>query len=417
MQGVITAGGTLTATPSAITVTDNSVLYNFTASTARDAHALDLVTTVDPTGITSAAGTGPASGSAGALQTQLNNASAAMQPVFDRMSAMSTAQVSDALSQTLPAIQGAGSQAAVNALHTMNKVIQARIEGSKGLSSGDTLAERDGYLWARAFGTRGDQDSFRGADGFRSSTNGLILGVDLPTSDRLRAGLAFTVAHSNITANSSIAPSHVDVNSYNLIGYASYNLDPATDINYQLNIGRNSAKSQRDIGFMGSTARASFDSLAVHGGVGIGRLLTLSEVSNLTPSLRLDYTQLRTDGYTEDGAGPLNLAVTGQTFRELVASADAKFVYNFRPGLRFVGNGGVGYDFKNEGIQTVAAFTGGGPVFTTQGLQPSPWLYRAGLGLSSDSSQGMEYTVRYDLEGRPSGYRNQTLSARVRWRF
>ena len=419
VQGVITAGGTLTATPSAITVTDNSAFYSFTASNARNANQLDLITAVDPSGVVNsvAANNNPAGlGAAGTLQAMFNEGvPPAMQPVFDRLTLLTPEQLSDAVSQMLPTLVGAASQAGINALHSMNKIIQARIESNQGLSSGD--GGRDQYLWLRTFGSWADQDDHKGVSGFKSRTGGVVVGVDAPVNNQVRAGGAFTYARSNVTGNSTVAPNHVGVDTYELVGYASYNLDPRTDINVQFDIGKNQADSTRRIGLTGATAEASFDSLAVHGSVGIGRVYPLSDHSNVTPSVRLDYTHVRTDGYTESGAGPLNLQVDAQTYREFLITGDLKGSHQLENGLKLVGNVSVSYDTLNKQAQTTSTFVGGGAAFVTNGLDVSPWLYRAGVGLIQDTSSGIEYSARYDIEGRSSGYLNQTLSVRLRWAF
>lgn len=419
VQGVISAQGKLSVDPTAITVTDNSALYDFTASTSRDAQDLDLVAKANSAGISQSVldnHMNVATGAANSLQQIFNSGSfGAMQPVFDRLSTMNSAQVASAVTQTLPAVTGATSQAGMNALHSMNKIIQSRNESNHGLSSGDATPDR--FLWVRAFGDQGSQNDLDGVSGFKSDTGGVVFGGDLPVSEHMRAGGAFTYADSSIRSTSSDAPSHVSVNTFELVGYASYNLNPLTDINYQLDIGRNDATSHRTIGFMGSTATADFSSMDVHTSVGIGHTLALGQTTTATPSVRLDYTYMRTQGYTESGAGPLDLNVDASSYRELVLSADAKMSHNFTDTLKVLANAGVGYDFLNKQGQTSSIFVGGGPAFVTNGLFASPWIYRAGAALIKDGSKGIEYSLRYDLEARTSGYLNQTLSARVRWAF
>lgn len=418
IPGVIVAGGTLTATPADITVTDDSVFYDFTASTTRDAKALDLVTAVDSTGLVKAVGpeTPAANGVAGALQTMFNEGvPTPMQPLFDALGTMTPEEVKTAISQLVPTLAGAGSQAGVNALHSMNKIIQARVESNHGLSSGDNAPDK--YMWLRGFGGWADQDDRGGVSGFKSRTGGMVIGADAPITDKVRAGGAFTYARSNINGNSATAPNSVDVDTYELVGYASYNLDPQTDINYQLDIGQNKAKSQRQILFNSTTASANFDSVAIHGSVGIGRVFPLAEHTNMTPSVRADYTHMRTEGYEETGAGPLNLAVQASTYREFLFTGDLKLAHQLGKHTKLVGNVSASYDFVNKQAQTTSSFVGGGPTFVTDGLKVSPWLYRAGIGLIHEDVSGMEYSARYDAEGRTSGYLNQTVSVRLRWTF
>ena len=420
IAGVLTAGDTLTANASTLTVNDNSALYKFSAATVSNpGHALDLIVSADTVGLPNAvkdAGYTSAAGAAGALQNIFNNGvPTGMQPVFDRLNNMTDSEAAAAVSQTLPSITGASSQAGINALHSMNKIIQSRVESVQGLSSGDGGADR--YTWVRAFGNWSDQNNRGGVAGFKSETGGLVIGADAPVSDKVRAGGAFTYAKSNIKSKSSTAASKVDVDTFELVGYASYNIDPRTDINYQLDVGTNKASSSREISFMGTRATADFDSVVVHGSVGIGRLMPISAATNWTPSVRVDYTHMRTEGYTEDGAGPLNLDIDAQTYREFLLTGDAKVAHQFEGGVKLLANASLGYDFINKQSKTSSTFTGGGPTFVTDGLDVSPWFYRLGAGLVKETGTGVEYSLRYDMEGRTSGYVNQSVSAKVRWAF
>ncbi len=419
INGVIVVGdptGTLSANN--VTVTDNSALYNFTADTTRDARELDLVTSSDPNGIKNAIannGNTAGKGAAEVLQNMFNTSiPQAMQPVFDKLGGLNEQQLSTAVTQLTPALQGAAPQAGINALRSMNKIIQSRIESNQGLSSGDEIADK--YLWLRVFGNEGSQNNQNGVPGFKSRTSGLVLGTDRPITSALRAGAAFTYARSNISGNTP-SLSHIGVDTYEIVTYASYNINQRTDLNLQFDVGQNNAESSRSIAFDGSTARANFSSLAWHSSVGLGHTLVLSERSTMTPSLRFDYTQMKTDGYTERDAGPLNLRVDGSTFKEFLLTADIKGAHYLNDTLKLVGNASAGYDFLNKQAQTTSTFTGGGSSFVTNGLDVSPWVYRAGFGLIKQDKKGVEYSARYDAEARTSGYFNQTVSARARWAF
>jgi hypothetical protein len=418
IDGVLISGEVLTA--SGLKVTDDSPLYNFTASNTRDTKELDLIRRADRDGVTQLAGrdSNPGlAGVAGALQTMFNvTVPADMEPFFEKLKALPEGEFVVAMNQMLPALQGEVDQASLDALRSMNKIIQARIEGIQGLSSGDSQAE--GYLWARTFGSRADQHDHQGVPGFKSRTTGIVLGGDALVNDNTRAGLALTYARSDINSRSTVAPSHVDVDTYEIVGYSSVNIDDRTDINYQIDLGYNKANSHRRI-FGGGSASANFTSLALHASAGVGRLYELSSQTSVTPSVRVDYTRMRTQGYTEQGAviQGANLKVDASTFQELLLTADAKFTHQFNQKNKLVGNFTVGFDALNKQTQTSASFVGGGAAFQTQGLDASPWLHRFGLGLVHDDQKGFEFTVRVDHEARPSGYKNQTLSAKARWQF
>ena len=63
-----------------------------------------------------------------------------------------------------------------------------------------------------------------------------------------------------------------------------------------------------------------------------------------------------------------------------------------------------------------AAFAGGGANFTTVGLDPSDVVYRGGAGLEFNAPKGMEFTLRYDINGR-NDYTDQAVSGNFRMLF
>ena len=420
---IIKAGGTLSS--SNLRVTDNSFLFDMVADTSRDAKAVDLIVKQDASksvlAATSAKGNSPGKNAAKVLDSLVasGNADGDLQVVINALGSLQTQdQVSDAVRQTLPLFTGAGAMATTNALHSMNRIIQSRIESNKGLSSGDEFYGNR-HVWFRPFASRADQDTRDGVSGFESQTHGMAFGLDDAFNDRTRIGAVFTFADSNVYSKERAAYQKTDVKTYELVGYGSYNIDPQTDVNVQLDIGHNDNEGERRINFGGlnRSAKSDYDSFAAHASVGIGRLFSLSESTNLTPSTRLDYTHVDTDGYTEKGAGALNLKVDDSTFDETLLSADLKLSHAFADTWKFLGNVGFAYDLSNEQAQTLSSYVGGGSAFVTEGLDPSPWLKRAGVALLKSTEEGMEFTVRYDAEQRSSGFLNNTISARLRMPF
>ena len=76
----------------------------------------------------------------------------------------------------------------------------------------------------------------------------------------------------------------------------------------------------------------------------------------------------------------------------------------------------VGYDLASGRDTTTAQFTGGGAVFSTQGLARRRAVAELGLGVTHRASDSMELSVRYDLMVR-EGLTDQGASLRLDWRF
>jgi outer membrane autotransporter protein len=162
---------------------------------------------------------------------------------------------------------------------------------------------------------------------------------------------------------------------------------------------------------------ADYNSLTATAGAGLGRTDGIGEATRFTPSIRADYTWIKDKGYTETGAGALNLDVKGRTSDELILAVDGKVAHETGAGTTLTANLGVGYDVLNQQASITAAFAGApGAAFTTRGLDPSPWVLRGGLGMVKTMQSGMELAARYDAEYRRD-FLNQSVSVKLRWAF
>ncbi|WP_167467182.1 autotransporter outer membrane beta-barrel domain-containing protein [Aquitalea magnusonii] len=365
----------------------------------------------------------PSTNLTSSAQSQHNNPGINAARVLDansalqsRFSGLSTAQQqSSAVSQTLPVLTGAASQAVQAASTAVNQVIVGRLNTQRGQSSGDTFYT-DKNVWLKPFGSRADQADTDGVSGYKANIFGLAGGVDGKLNSKLRLGAAFSYARSDVDSNAS-APQSLNVDSYQLIGYGSYDLNERTALDFQADIGQNKNESSRTLSFASNVAKANYDSWTVHTGLSLSRSYALSENNSLIPSVRVDYTRIRADGYQESGAGSLNLNVGTQNTEALVFGVDGKLVSKLNDKLTLSTSIGVGYDAMSKQNAITSAYAGAPTAaFTTTGINPSPWLGRGALGLAYKTKNGLEITGRYDLEYRQS-YLGQTVSLNLNMPF
>lgn len=415
-------------------VSDNSLLFDFGAVKNGNAVDLTLVAAAvpPPVVVTPPDVEPPASGpSAEQVVNHLGNIPAgpaaraldqafAQNPTGELAShfvGLSTEQqVSDAVTQSLPLLTGGINSATSSTLSGINRVIQARQGSNSGLSSGDEPVAQDN-AWIKTFGSWADQNDRSGVSGFDADTQGLAIGVDGAFTEQTRLGVAFAYAKTNVDSDSRIAPQDAQIDTFQLIGYGSYALTPDTELNFQVDAGQNRNEGKRHMPFADATAKADYDSYSAHAGVGLGHTLRFSETVTFVPSVRADYTWIGDEAYHEKGAGALNLDVDSRDAEELIFSVDGKLNYNLGSSTVLSANLGAGYDAINEQTSISSAYAGSPTgVFTTRGLDPSPWLGRAGLGLSHTLDNGTEVSLRYDAESR-SDYLNQGASIKARWAF
>jgi len=356
-----------------------------------------------------AQGNSPAYSAAGVIDAHAN-----LLNLFSNISGNQA--ISNAASQTLPLLTGGSTAAVRGTMSSINNIIQARLEHVSGRASGDSFLG-DKNVWLKPFASRADQNDRDGIAGYKADTYGLAAGLDGTLSPALRIGGAFAYASTDVNGKSAVAPQSNDVSIYQLIGYGSYALDDRTDINFQADVGKNTNKGSRQIAFTSSVASSNYDSETAHVGLGIGRAYPLSSSTTLTPSLRADYIWIKDKSYSESGAGLLNLNVSSRSTEAFVVGIDGKLAHQLNVQTTLIANLGIGYDTINNQDAISATFAGASnAAFVTYGINPSPWVGRAGAGAVYKLKNGLEITGRYDVEYRES-FLNQTASANIRWSF
>ena len=366
-------------------------------------------------------GTSAATGAAGALD-QIATDPGAMALVINALDRMSDQTQADAVEQTLGALAGASSMASSQSQGVVNRVVLSRLAQISGLSSGaDFAGNRD--VWAKGFGNWANQGDLNNVAGYAVDGGGVAFGFDKQLSLKSNLGISLAYAYSSVSSNSAVAPSSVDINSYQLGLYGDYQLQPDLQLTYQLDGAINTNASTRSLSsFAGTTgvganATGTYNSYVVHAGLGLKKFFSLNPSTRLTPEVRVDYTTVQTDAYTESGGGLLNLKVNSQSYETLYTSASLRLDHTLSNGLDISANIGVAYNALDNNAQLTSAYQGGGPAFVTNGLEISPWLYNAGVGIGGMVSKDVELNVRYDIDFSSTSYTNQMVSARVKVLF
>lgn len=347
--------------------------------------------------------------------------SGTMDPLLDALySTNSRAELDSATKNISPGISNGLTQSTFGVVQNMSGIIQSRQDANRGLSSGD-LFYGDRQFWFKPFGSYADQGNHSGVTGYGAKTYGMLFGADAEVSKTTRVGVAFGYARSDVNGNnSSSIKQGGDVDSYQLTGYGNYSFDDRTSLGFQAAYGyhRNDTKRVIDVGLMTPTvAKGDYNGWSTHLGAALSRSFPINPATTVTPSLRADYLYISNKGYTESGAGALNLGVKSNNADAFILGADAKVSYALSDTATLTANLGVGYDVINDRNSVTSAFVGGGTAFATKGIDQSPWIIRGGLGYVMAKSKAMEVSARYDFETRSSDFTNQTASINLRMPF
>jgi uncharacterized protein with beta-barrel porin domain len=352
-----------------------------------------------------------AAGAAGMLDSLYTNT--AMSGVMTALDGLSGIAQANAITQTLPVITGAASQATTGTMQALNQIVQGRSNSLRGMSSGDDyVGNRD--VWMKGFGSWANQHDLNGVSGYKINTGGLAIGVDQGITPKMNIGAVLAFANSGVSSASGSAPSGVTINSYQAGLYGDYAIEKNIIANAQADIGMNQNKEYRNITFMGTNANGNYNSYSGHLGTGVKYLMPVDMENTFIPSVRVDYTTVQSQAYSESGAGALNLSVAKQTYNTLIPSADVRIDHSLDSKMTLSANAGAGYNTLNNQVSATSAYAGGGTTFVTNGLQVSPWLYNAGVGVTGQIDKNLQLNVRYDNVFSPTGYINQMVSAKLK---
>jgi uncharacterized protein with beta-barrel porin domain len=282
---------------------------------------------------------------------------------------------------------------------------------------------RDG-VWLKAFGYFGNQGAEGSFVGYGSKTYGAMVGLDTPIDDGTRAGIG--VGYARNTIDSKMFTADTDFNTYQVTAYVAHESGPVY-VEGDVSFGYDQYTGSRQIVFPGidRTADASYNGKDITAFVATGYHF-FADGFTITPLASLQFTNIGLDGYTETGAGDIDLQVNSQNYNFLESSLGVKAARpfdigdatNLLPEVHFKWL----YELINPTLENTAALdVVGSPSFTTPGFTPASTTFDIGGGLSllSCVCSGKPWTVSavYDHFWRTDNYSADQVMVKVSDRF
>ena len=404
-----------------LTLTDDSAELNFITSSDGDDLVLTAALASEP-GVEFVDGLSP---NALAAFTSLEELLGSNPELANAFAGITTVEEFEAALESLaPDISGAiinltssvGRSAMVTVL---NRLVALRSggHGVTGLAAGDPF--QDVGVGVQGFGSTIDQDNRQGIAGFDADTLGVTFGADTLFSDNMRLGAAFSYSGTDVDTKG--LANTLDIDSYQGTVYASYQMDQHY-VDASISYGKNQYDSRRRIavGAINSTAVGDFEADQIIIQSTYGREYNYGEDIYLSPYAGLFYANIDIDGYTETGAGALNLSVQGETHESLesVVGISVRKEMETAKGTSVVPEVHVSWrhEFLDERQVNTSTFTGGGASFTTNGFDPANNSFNVGASYSVYQENNIDIQVSYDYEAK-SDYRGHSGILNIRYNF
>ncbi|MEO5375559.1 MAG: autotransporter domain-containing protein [Alphaproteobacteria bacterium] len=426
----------------AVTVSDSSAVLSFTASST--ATGLTVTATRASGGYAEAAGGTSGSGvSSGgqSVSTVLGNlganATGAMAQLLAALDTMSAANLTKALNQLAPEVNGSSTQGSTAAASAVGSVISMRMASlnspqmaaahgdltglssgdETGLSSGDPALRR--AIWVQAFGSQASQGFRGGQDGYNSDTWGFAAGGDVAVGGgNTRIGMALSYAVSGVNGKGNSSFNGTDIDSYQVTLYGTHRMGAAF-IDALASAGIHTYDGKRTNSVLGTRALSNHDGMQYTGKVAGGYDLGAGGIT-ATPIASLEYSLLDEDGYTETGGGATNLVVSGKDTDSLKGGVGGRVTYGVKlaNGMQVYpeAHAMAFYDFLASTLETTARFAGGGASFTTKGARPAATSLNFGTSVTLVTTNNFSVSAAYDAE-RKDKYISHTGSVKGRLSF
>ena len=332
---ILTAGGGVTGTFGTLTGSPAGLAYGIVYN------ANDVAISITAIPYINSATSPNQIGVANVIDTIRATATGDWLTLTNELNTLSTAQLQNALDQIVPEEVGAMATVSFGGSSVQATNVSARLSevraGSRGGSSRnfrlanlsndaqqdlllmslasnqsgpvDTLLRQDSDnpwgVFVAGSGTFGDVDSTSNQAGYDFRTGGVTLGMDRRLNEQMVVGGMLGYADSNVDVDSN--GGEVDVNSVKFGAYGTYYQD-ALYINWMLGGGHHMYDADRTVQFgaIDRTASSDPDAWEFSAMVGAGYNYQVGSW-RVAPTGSLIYSRLDIEGYSESGAGALNL--------------------------------------------------------------------------------------------------------------
>jgi outer membrane autotransporter protein len=302
--------------------------------------------------------------------------------------------------------------------------------GASADESPDLLGDKWG-VWARGNYSFGDGDATDANPRFKADQWTLVGGIDYRFSDRAVGGLALSYGSSKVEFD-PLDEGGLDTTSWALSGYGSLYAAKNLYLDGIVNYADAKYDARRNITYADGSGLVTADALGatqgatLSGGLSAGYDFLVGGLT-VSPNMGFFYIDATIDGFTERGAGGLNLIYDDQTFGSFTGNLGVRLTYAWNlpwgvllPHLR------IDYvrEFRNDvdvfGVRFASdPDAAGTPPILIETQNPDPSYWRLTGGFSAQFRYGISAYVEYQrLESFENlSFQNLSMGLRMQKRF
>lgn len=401
----IISAGTFTAPTSGYSVSSNSFLWNFAATTLLDP-GINLTATINPTALTACAGR-YCQGAADAIINQVGAGNSAFDP-YSTLATENAFQI--AASEATPELTNENIQIIRMVTNSILDVAPVW-KILHGESTDDSSLYRSNKIWVKPYGGSMTQNEVDTVDGFNSGVYGVVIGDDgRPKKDWL-VGAAVAAGEDNLDGKAQLSGESINSDTYQGTLYGVRKFPHNIYLAEQGLVGFGDNDTSRSIPLYSSTAKGSYNSWFTDVRSVVGWNANARQNWIITPEFETNYLFVYQKDYQETGS-TMNLAVNSNHNSSLILGAYAHSVYHLRRlnnlrNFTFDMHVGLTDNVLNDQPDTTAIFSAGGSSFSTFGIPYNQVVFRGGVGLSCENrTKPLFVSLDYNLQAGDNAFNN-----------
>lgn len=299
----------------------------------------------------------------------------------------------------------------LNSMLASRQVVDSRISGFSGASSGDLMQSYG--VWLQGSMTRGTQKAYGKSTGYKFDQKGFTIGAD--TGDETMIGVAYTYMMNDIK-NKTTSSNKEDVKAHLFTLYGKFDATNEIFVDGQFQYGKSQVKKKRLTNLAGNvTATAKPDATSMAAKAEVGYDYALNDQVHLVPTVGVSHTSVAVDSYTEKGNG-LNRSVAKRTISRTsgIAGIAAKYVADMGDmKLMPEVHANIDYAFRSKNPGTSVTVIDGVAPIITPSEKVAKGYYNFGASLKGVQSDMYEFSAGYDL-GLSKKFQSHTGTLKLR---
>ncbi|MFD2234322.1 autotransporter outer membrane beta-barrel domain-containing protein [Phaeospirillum tilakii] len=328
-------------------------------------------------------------------------------------SAQATAVKQLAPSQVTPLVQvTAQIEPVVQAIDTRQLAL-AEGGGVSGVAAGSE--PHSSGLWGQVLGGYALRGTTADADGAKSTSFGLMSGLDFHVAAGSSVGVAASWLRGWTAGLGASSGNLTTVDSYQLTTYGLHRFGWAF-VDGQAGFGYDRFNQRRTIGFLGQQAHADYDGQHYVAKIGGGYDIPVNAAVTVTPIAGLRYLRVVSDGYTESGSDE-NLTIRRRGSQSVTQDIGVKVGWSVATPLGRV-RPEAQLAWVHDYLQGPIATSGlmGGEGFTSTVARTAADGARLNLSATLEQSDDLTLKADYSGEARPN-YQSHTGLLKATWGF